>query len=237
MVKFLLAFFLVLIAVAFGWWWFFGDHQTPVFTLGPTVAPQDRPTPTPPAAGVESDDPTSGQTWSDKWVRFTDSPTVCDGILKFKGVTQNGAVMSRPGSDVVEFVIYRRSDLASTFLAGRISVPPILSFYQPTSYNDSLRLVDGFQRARRIWAYPHIPDFEFESAVPDYISADPGRFVLSMWGYRPGRDDDSLRLITLEDCEDPRSSVFSNGSALILSAGWPVASGVSVLGGSGGFWP
>ena len=191
MVKFLLAFMLVMVAAGFGWWWFFGDHQTPIFTLGPTGGP---------AARVQSGDPTSGQTWSDKWVRFTDPPTVCNGILKFKGVTQNGAVMSRPDFELAEFVIYLRGDLTATFLTSRIGVPPILTFYQPTGSNDYGRLLDGFQKARRIWAYPHVPEFEFESAVPDYIAADPGRYVLGMWGSRPDRDIDSLRLTTLKDC-------------------------------------
>ena len=159
----------------------------------------------PEADWVERDRSASGQIWTDRWVKFTEDPRVCDSVLSFAGSTQNGAAVGDATSGINEFTIYRRADLAPRVgYSGYLNstVPPVLSFLvraPPGSFYASLP--PGLRVARVLQASPNRPEFRLVSDVPAYIADDPGDFALGIWGFRPSAGSDAIRLIALKECE------------------------------------
>lgn len=53
---------------------------------------------------------TSVDIYFDKWVKFTEEPKVCNGVLTMSGRLTNGARFARSTDDLLAFVLYRHRD-------------------------------------------------------------------------------------------------------------------------------
>ena len=55
----------------------------------------------------EGGEGTSVDIYFDKWVKFTEEPKVCNGVLTMSGRLTNGARFARSTDDLLAFVLYR----------------------------------------------------------------------------------------------------------------------------------
>ena len=165
-------------------------------------------TPAPPPRWQERQMNSAGQIWSDRWVEFTLGPEICQNVLTVQGHTRDGATLGDPYSGVNEFVIYRKSALASRSRLGANDVlfsfnPPVLSFVAPApSGTNYMGLPKDYQVARILRASRTNADFKLVSRIPNSIAKKPEDFALGLWGFRPGYGSDGIRLATLERCSD-----------------------------------
>ena len=127
------------------------------------------------------EDETSDVPLHDRWVRFDDPPTICDGVLTVRGTVRNGAALLGPEADTTTFVIY-----PSGYKAGALIQEPILGFLEPPGQGEYYTGLDETdQVATRLSASPNNPTFELVSDFPRHL--DPKGVVLAIWGYRtPG---------------------------------------------------
>ncbi len=111
---------------------------------------------------------------------FYDGPTVCNGLLTFRGEFKGEAVVGR--GDLSTFAVYRRSDLRPGYTGREVS--PVLGFAEPPRagyFYDSLPA--DMQVAERLVASPSSSAFELVSQVPFWIDENPSDYELSIWGF------------------------------------------------------
>lgn len=167
---------------------------------------QDVPTPVPTATVIQEmgteEYNVSQFVWSNRYVEFITEPTVCDGILTFRGETVGDAIMGDAAEGLSEFSIYRLADTQRTRRGfGRV-VDPILSFLRRPPPGQSYGVLPTkYKVAAELVVSPESPTFYLRSGVPSWINESPDQYVLGIWGFRqPTGEYETLRSIRLKSC-------------------------------------
>ena len=175
-----------------------GPAVLPTVAVATPTATRPQPAPTP--APLDDTGSRAGQTWSDRWVKFTVEPHVCGHTLEFRGHARDGARVGVQGG-----IVHALQPLLGTRpaawlwwwrynpplpLAGYIAPAPAGSEY-PTLPRDQI-VADTLSTT--------IGGFHLSGDFPSWLP-DPEDAVLAVWGYRPdGGGPAALRLIEVQEC-------------------------------------
>ena len=146
-------------------------------------------------------DSSSTQTWSNKWVEFTEKPQVCNGVLRFEGIAKDGASVLYGANDSLPFVLYREVELATSpgYTAG--TVPPIAGFVEPPEAGEYYPSLDVGNIVASVLFTSGSGEFRLVAEWPDWLP-DPSKVALGVWGYRPDYGQDNIRLASVETCNE-----------------------------------